>query len=356
MGRRPGRVATQAALCIAIAVPALAARIAPVAGAADGTRGKVAAFGLSRPGSPPELQNLELPRVKNTGATSVAIDAWWDVDTSNGSLLHPGAITATDAQLTGAMDTARRAGLNVIFTPKLWCPLCQAVNGYTWRGRLNPTDRPAFFGAYRTMINHYASLANAHGVKIFFIGSEYERLQDAADEWRAVASDVRARFAGKIAYEVNWDVWDRVGFWDAVDIVGVSAYFPLSDAQQPSVAELKAAWHDSAAAKFLHHTWFDNLAELHRVSKKPVLFGELGYPSMQYAARAPYDATQMHSADVEVQKNAYQAALETFEPQSWWLGVIWWEWFVSGGGPTDTSYSPRDKPAEKFLSSWYHGH
>jgi len=42
------------------------------------------------------------------------------------------------------------------------------------------------------------------------------------------------------------------------------------------------------------------------------------------------------------------------ESRPWWMGVIWWEWFVSGGGPNDNTYSPRDKPAEKFLTAWYH--
>jgi glycosyl hydrolase family 113 len=353
MRHRFGRVAARAALCTAVALPAVLVRVAPVGGASDGTRGKVAAFGTTRPGIPLETQSLDLARVRKVGANNVSIDVWWDVDSRTATTMHPGAITATDQQLAAAIDAARAARLKVIFTPKLWCPVCQALNGFTWRGRLKPSDRAKFFASYRAMVNKYAALARDHKVDMFFIGSEMSELQDAADEWRAVAREVRARFPGKLAYQVNWDVYDRVTFWDAVDVAGLSAYFPLSDEARPSVGELKAAWHDSRAAKFLHHDWFANTERLHRESRKPVLFGELGYPSAQYAASAPYDATKPRLADLEIQKNAYQAALEVFEPQSWWMGVVWWEWFVSGGGPNDTSYSPRDKPAEKFLTTWY---
>jgi len=354
MARSHPGVRTRVAVCLAVVVSALGAHLGNAVGAGDGTRGKVAAFGVTRPGQPLALQSADFSRLRRLGATHVGIDVWWDVDSKTANAVHAGAITAGDQELAAAIDAARAVGLSVIFTPKIWCPLCQPVNGYTWRGRLTPSNPAQFFASYRAMVNRYADLARAHGVTIFFIGSEMTELQHDTGEWRTVAREARARFPGKIAYEVNWDVFDQVEFWDSVDIAGLSAYFPLSDAAEPSVADLKAAWHDSAAANWLHHDWFANVADLHRLSHKPVLFGELGYPSAQYGASAPYGEDPTKLADGQVQKNAYQAALETFEPQSWWMGVIWWEWFVSGGGPTDNSYSPRDKPAEKFLTAWYH--
>ena len=354
MARRHARIAARAALCIAVVLPAIAVGVPPVSGASDGTRGKVAAFGVTRPGTPLAVQSADFSRERRVGANHVAIDVWWDADSKTANSVHPGAITAGDQELASAIDAARTANLGVIFTPKLWCPLCQAVNGYTWRGRLQPSNRARFFASYRTMVARYADLARAHHVDVFFIGSEMTELQSSTDEWRAVAREARAHFPGKIAYEVNWDVFDQVKFWESVDIAGLSAYFPLSDAAHPSAADLKAAWHDSQAAKWLHHDWFENVEDLHKMSHKPVLFGELGYPSSQYGASAPYGEDPTRLADFEVQRAAYQAALETFEPQSWWMGVIWWEWFVSGGAPNDNSYSPRDKPAERFLTGWYH--
>jgi hypothetical protein len=243
----------------------------------------------------------------------------------------------------------------VVFTPKLWCLLCQPLDGYTWRGRLKPANPAAFFASYGQMVEHYADLARQHGVDLFFIGSELSETQGFTDQWRALAKDVRTHFPGRIAYEVNWDVFDRVGFWDAVDVAGLSAYFPLDDAAHPSAAELKDAWHDSRNPKWLHHDWVQNVRDLARMSKKPVLFGELGYPSAAYGAKAPFDPSVAGAPDMAVQANAYQAALETFQDEPYWMGVIWWEWYVTSGGANDNSYSPRDKTAEKVLTRWYTG-
>ena len=46
--------------------------------------------------------------------------------------------------------------------------------------------------------------------------------------WRHLLGEVRARYAGTVVYGANFDHVDRVGFWDAVDALGVTSYFPLS--------------------------------------------------------------------------------------------------------------------------------
>jgi glycosyl hydrolase family 113 len=301
---------------------------------------------------PHPTTSLDLSRIRDAGVDHVSIDVWWDFDLPNATLVHPGTRTLSDRDLGDAIAAAHRAGAKVILTPKLWCVPCLA-QGFTWRGRLSPGDVGAFFVSYRSMINHYAELARDHGVDIFFIGSEMSLVQYATDEWRRVAREARARFAGRLAYEVNWDVMHDVAFWDGVDIVGVSAYFPLSDAERPSVQELKTGWRGSRTAAFRGHEWFDRLARLATATGKPLLFGEAGYMSSTYAGRAPYDPNQAYKPDHKVQANAYQALLETFGPQPWWLGVVWWEWSFAYGGERDLTYTPRGKPAEEVLRRFY---
>ena len=46
--------------------------------------------------------------------------------------------------------------------------------------------------------------------------------------WRELISDIRAVYAGPLSYAANFDQFQEVGFWDALDVVGVNAYFPLS--------------------------------------------------------------------------------------------------------------------------------
>lgn len=323
---------------------------APGAGSAtgilgDGTNGKVAGTGISPPGLPLKGVLGDLGRMRRVGLNTASLDVFWYVDGITATTVHPGKITLSDAEIDDAVASARAVGMRVMLTPKLYCPDCARAS---WRGILQPSDRRAFFTAYRDMINHYAGIAQRDGVWLYFIGSEYNSLEGAPDEWREVARQVRLVYDGKIGYEVNWDVWNEVTFWDAVDVVGVSAYFPLSDADRPSVEELKAGWISSNDKKFAGETWYGDLASLAKSTGKPILFGEVGYPTWVRTAQEPFEpARKDRAADVGGQANAYEAVLETFEGQPWWLGAIWWEYRDS------SAYSFKDRPAEQLLARWY---
>lgn len=313
---------------------------------------KVAGMGISSPKMPQSATDFDLGRIRRSGINHLAIDVWWDFDLRNATFVHPGARTPSDRELGAAIDRARASGAKVILTPKLWCVAC-LPHGFTWRGRLSPADVGAFFESYRTMINRYADLASRHKVDIFFIGSEMSLVQHAAAEWRRVAAEARQRFRGKLAYEVNWDVLNDVPFWDAVDIVGISAYFPLTDKEHPSVEDFKAAWQRSHTPSFRDKTWFADIEALAKRTRKPLLFGEAGYMSSTYAGRAPYDPNQAYEPDQHAQANGYEALLSTFSGQPWFLGVVWWEWSIAYSGNRDLTYTPRGKVAEAVLARWY---
>ncbi len=46
--------------------------------------------------------------------------------------------------------------------------------------------------------------------------------------WRTLVRRVRERYTGLLSYGANFDQFEEVGFWDALDFVAVNAYFPLS--------------------------------------------------------------------------------------------------------------------------------
>lgn len=308
----------------------------------------MAGMGLSPPGTPQQAVATELPRIKGDGINTGSFDVWWDVDAETKTEVTPGSITISDSDLKLAIQKAKAAGLKVVLEPKVWCPRCRPS---TWRGYLQPDDVNTFFDNYRAMIDHYAEIAQQTGVDIFYIGSEMSMVQDETDQWRQVAAEARARYSGTLTYGVNWNVLDRVHFWNVVDLVSVSAYFPLSGDERPSIDDLKSAWKTSQDPAWKGRHWFDELVALHNDTRKPIFFGEAGYLSSTYAAHQPYDETATHDPDQKLQSDAYQALLETFEGQSWWAGVVWWEWTLSNGN--DMSYSPRNKVAEQLLKSWY---
>lgn len=74
------------------------------------------------------------------------------------------------------------------------------------------------------------------------------RGRDLDTRWRALIVDVRDVYAGPVTYGANFDQFQNVGFWDALDAVGVTSYFPLSLWGDPDpVPAMDAAWTDVAA-------------------------------------------------------------------------------------------------------------
>src|SRR5690606_38681787 len=100
-------------------------------------------------------------------------------------------------------------------------------------------------------------------------------------------AEVRARYTGEVIYAANWSEAFAVPFWDAVDAVGVDAYFPVARRADPTRLDLYRGWLP----------WRTRLADLARRAEKPVLITELGYRSADgngmhpwdYAAAAPVD-------------------------------------------------------------------
>lgn len=345
---------------VAIVVLVVAATIALVAATlpgasarpADGVdglgRGQVAGIGVAPPGQPQDLTNADFPRLRADGLDTVSVDVWWDVDAATQSHVAPGSLTITDATLISTIRAAKARGLKVVMTPKVWCPHCRRA----WSGVLRPANVDSFFREYRVMVDKYAEIAQQEGVWLYMLGREMNTLQAMTNDWRAVARDVRHRYHGLVSYDIDWSTFvgyaPLVQFWDAVDVVSVSAYFPLSDAARPSITDLRAAWDASQAAQFRGADWFDDLARLAATTRRPILFAEVGYLSSTHAAMRPYDPGSYVAADQRTQANAYRALLERFDGVSWWAGAIWWEWGIVAG-----AYTPRNKEAEHVLQQWY---
>jgi hypothetical protein len=67
--------------------------------------------------------------------------------------------------------------------------------------------------------------------------------------WRSLIAQVRTWYSGTVAYGANFDHFDHVGFWDAVDALGVTSYFPLSlwgAVGSDQEEQLRASWRGIA--------------------------------------------------------------------------------------------------------------
>ena len=79
--------------------------------------------------------------------------------------------------------------------------------------------------ADRAWTRHIAGAELAADVDL---GALNARREQYDRNWRRIIDDVRTVYPGPLSYAANFDQVHDVGFWDALDVVGANAYFPLS--------------------------------------------------------------------------------------------------------------------------------
>jgi hypothetical protein len=173
-----------------------------------------------------------------TGANSVAIMVqWYQPNPTSTAIARDSLRTPSDAGVRRAIQRAKAAGLHVFLRPYL------QVSDGSYRGSITPSDVNAWFASYRNFINYYAAIAQQEGVDKFGVGVEMVSMTDNTANgtainvpaWQQVINEARTHYSGKIAYSANWgDInanyaeFQKVGFWNDVDEIGVDAYFPIA--------------------------------------------------------------------------------------------------------------------------------
>lgn len=284
------------------------------------------------------------------GATSVTFTVTWYTSGIYSPVIFRGSNTTDDGALLYAIGQAQALGLAVMLKPHL-----DSLDGQ-WRAAINPGSGAAdqWFSNYTAFLDHYADIGAQRGAILLSIGAELISMStNAAYEgrWRTLIAHERARFAGKLTYSANWggpgfaEEWSRIPFWDALDYLGLSAYFNLSDTTTPTLADLNTTWADYKV---------NVIAPFQQRWGKPVLFTEGGYRSVNIAAKNPWDANTAGPSDVAQQALCYESFFETWGQVSWFAGGMFWYWKpdASTVNAGDTDYEVQGKPAYSTISGW----
>ncbi len=272
------------------------------------------------------------------GATWVQFTPVWWQQSPNASVIARTSETVTDDHMEQIIGLAHTYGLKVFLTPHIYLP-------NESRSAISPDDRDAWFASYTAFITHYADMAQRLGVEQFTVGSELASISDDRPRWLRLIREVRARYDGTVLYAAEPGEVERVPFWDALDMIGVDAYYSLSDAPTTDVSELQRAWEPIRAAMAAGSAKYD----------RKVLFTEAGYTSQEGTTTRPNDWMLGTPPNQSEQAAAYQALLATFSNEPWWEGVYWWVWnaLPDDGSDHATNYSPRGKAAERVLLEWW---
>ena len=252
----------------------------------------------------------------------------------------------TDSGLARTTRLARSLGIHSMLKPHLW------LRGGEWCGTIrmkNEADWAEWFRRYQDFAVHYARLAEAQGMEIYAVGTELKGTAGREADWRRLIAEVRKVYHGRLTYSANWDgELDSVRFWDALDYIGVQAYYPLSDKDHPTLMDLESGWAPFA----------QGLEETARRWNRPILFTEVGYKSSEGAARRPWEWEAQGPNDPVLQSNCYEALFASLWGRPWFAGLFLWKWHPTkrwDPGSSGGDFSPQEKPAAVVARRWFHG-
>jgi hypothetical protein len=250
----------------------------------------------------------------------------------------------TDAGLVATASWARQRGLRTLLKPHLWVRRA-------WCGDIemkSEADWRRFFDGYESFIVHYARLAEQNGMPALAVGTELTRTSRRTADWLRVIERVRSVYRGQLTYCANWQEAEDVGFWNALDFVGIQAYFPLP-VRQVTPEALRTAWAPIVA----------RLEALHARTRKRIVFTEVGYKSLVGSLDEPWLWETRGSADYALQRDAYEAMFASLWARPWFGGVFVWKWHPELGAPSsppagrERDFTPQGKPALEVIRSYY---
>ncbi|MCC7447325.1 MAG: hypothetical protein IT324_07920 [Anaerolineae bacterium] len=253
--------------------------------------------------------------------------------------------TPTDADIAHVVSFAHNLGMKVMLKPHIDL-FSDAAH---WRGDIdfgsNATAWKLWFANYTKFIVHYAMLAQQLGADYLVVGTELRNTTMRADEWRAVIKAVRAVYTGPITYAAHHEEDAHITWWDALDAIGIDAYYPVVAVARPTLEQLKAGWQPV-------------IARLERTAQrwgKPIIFTEIGYQSAAGISQTPWGVGGKKIIDLKEQADCYQAVFDVLQDKDWWQGVFWWVWTTNPkqGGPNDADFTAHDKPAAAILKAHY---
>lgn len=250
---------------------------------------------------------------------------------------YTGSHIVSDEELIYMIEYARTLGLKVILKP-----LVNVRNG-TWRAHINffDVDVPCepkwseWFESYTNYQCHYAEIAQRTHCEMFIIGCEMVQAQRREKEWRQLIQKVRKIYQGCISYNTDKYQEDHVTWWDAVDVISSSGYYPVND-------------------------WENQLERIEKVVmkyNKPFFFAEAGCPSRTGSSLIPNNWELVGEVNLEEQAKYYKVMFEKTMEKKWVKGFGLWDWaallYDEKKAPEDDGYGVFGKPAEKVISQFY---
>ncbi|WP_322410852.1 glycoside hydrolase family 113 [Microbacterium invictum] len=259
-------------------------------------------------------------------------------DTAFSTRVRYGAPTGVgEGEITWAIRKAHELGMKVCLKP-----VVNVADG-TWRAHIGFFDwdvpgEPSWtdwFDSYSDFILDAARIAEQESCEMLCVGCEMVRSDGQEQHWRRLIARVRQVYSGLITYNCDKYQEDRVSWWDAVDLISSSGYYPLN------------AWERE----------LDRIEEVVRASGKPFFFMEAGCPSRVGSPDLPNDWSLVGGPSGQAQLEYYQEMFRACRSRDWVGGLMLWDWparlYDADEASTNDDYCPYGKPAGAFMAAQY---
>lgn len=253
------------------------------------------------------------------------------------TISYDSVATFQDDELIDMIGFAKKIGLRVALKPTVNCK-----NG-TWRAHINFFDEDVhcepkwcnWFASYSDFQLHYAKIAEETGCEMFIAGCEMVMAERREDEWRELIKRVREVYSGIVSYNTDKYQEHNVKWWDAVDVITSSGYYPIED-------------------------WEKELDRIEKVVKhfnKPFFFAETGCMSVAGSESVPNDWSLKGEIDCNVQAKWYEEMIRAVEKRTWISGFVLWDWpaelYARSEAEKQGGYNIYGKPAEKVVYDFF---
>ena len=227
-------------------------------------------------------------------------------------------------------------------------------DSWGWGGDWKPSSPAAALASYYQAVRPYLQAAQAAGAEFVILCDEWSNLyinRNAVPAFQALFSSARRDFSGKLTLNVN--KMEETAILPEIvaqtDVVGITAYVPLSRSPNPSTAEMVESLHAPREGAPRGYTaLLSDMAD--KWGKKLLL--TTGYKSTNGAAINPADQPDA-GVDYDIQARAWQAFIEgtrggVGEKLYGILGWRLWPGTEDDDGPT--GFTVINKPAAKVIA------
>ena len=148
-------------------------------------------------------------------------------------------------------------------------------------------------------------------------------------EWRMLIAEVRTIYDGPVGYNCDKYGEDHITWWEAVDVIASSGYYPIDD------------WENQ----------LDRIEEVVKKYQKPFLFSEAGCMNIHGSAQVPNNWELRGEEDDAEQADWYRAIFSACQKRDWVKGFGIWDW--PGSMEWKSPYAVCGRPAEAVIAEEY---